>query len=716
MSKPEPKPPRRHRLVRLTIALLGGFVSLIGVLALTSSTASAQPSSDQTTCYTVLRPTAGAASFDLVEIADPHGDFAVTTVGPMPGGDTSIQSGAIRPGFGYYYIHPNTFQGYWLEADLGPAIAGAWRSAIYSNVDGLTFVGTDDAIASNDVLYVSIRSTGSPSDQIQAVDPASGAPLGDPMDIDLGEFLPADAYGQNDLTALAWEPGTNFIYAVAGNALASSLIRIDLTNGQSQLLTRLSGSPDLITGLSFDGDGRLLGSSDFDGVGRLVTVNTASGVLTELGTLPANVGMQSLACTNGRPLTQPPVSARETTCQAGKGIVRVDVTNDLEPATFQVTAIGRLTGFKKSKDLTLGAGESGFVGFSGRPDEAYRFEVRRDGELKWSLGGFTGLADGPDSLIGSSRPGATVHCGDDDVVIVANECVFGSGAVYISLRNSTAQPGTQQYRFRLWYETQVVDQPGMPFPGVSRAAFLAAGERVTFGVGGRSQDIGVLMEGRRFVSGGLLEDGIEAGSGAVLIDCQGEPNRFGTLTSCLEENGRLDFFVFNPADSPLQYRVSWIELLGPFRRVDYFTVPPGERMRATLTGRNDGVFRVSAGPTFLTEEPPPGETSPIDPPADIITELAVSCDPEPSVEVTLRTTCLSGAGRLDIGLGNVTDSQQTYTVEVMDGNLGPRTRTIAPGERAVVTYTGRSINRVLEVTVKRGDLLVFDRLAFAECY
>jgi len=709
MFPTRPEQTLRRHLLRATIGLLVGLVWLFGAVALTSSPASAQQSTEQVTCLTVMRFSGGEAPFQLVEMSGQFGALRVKTLFDIPNGETSLQGGALREAFGYYYVNPERFVGEVIAPQPDLDIVKQFRVDEYANTDGMTFVGTDDAIAANDVLYVAIRSPGPVNDQLQAVDPASGETLGRPIDIDVGSLGPAGSIGQNDLTAIAWDPGTDFIYAVAGRGEATSLVRIDL-NGGLQYVRSLEGTNGPITGLSFDGQGRLIGSSWDNGVGRLVVIERNSTGLREIGAFDVHEGMQSLSCTSDTPLAAP-ARAREPTCQNGKGIVRVDVTNGFGTVTYEVTAIGRLTGFTATKELTLGEGESGFVGFSGRPDEVYRFEVVRGGGATWSLGVLDGLVTGPPASVGSELPGATVHCGADDLVIVANECVNGTGAVYVSVRNSLPSP--QRYQLRMWYETAVLDRPGSQIP---KAMSLAVGERQTHGVGGRSQDIGVLVEGRRIppeATNGWT-DGIAAGSGTVLVDCQGEPNRFGALSSCLEQNGRLDMFVYNPTDGALQYVVQWLEIDGPFRRNDYYTIQPGERIRATLTGRNDGVFKVTVRPTRLTEDPPPGVSVPPDGPAEFTTELPVSCDPAPTVEVTLRTTCLSGAGRIDVGLGNVTPNEQTYNIEVMDGNLGPRSLTLAPAKRGVVTYTGRS-NSSIRVIVKRGDEVVYDRTTRPQC-
>lgn len=395
----------------------------------------------------------------------------------------------------------------------------------------------------------------------------------------------------------------------------------------------------------------------------------------------------------------PGLAIRSVDCAGVLGIVRVNVTNNYAQATtFDVTLFGQLTNYEATKSIAVAPGATEFVGFSGRPDSRYDVQLTQSGAALGSLIGFT-------SANGSVTPnGAVVHCGVDDVVIVANECADGAGTVYLSMRNDTAGP--LQLRGRVWYETQVIDdQADMNFGGIERSQTLAAGEQVIEVVSGRTQDIGILMAARQGAAGFSWLEGADAGAGAVLIDCSGEPSEVGVLVSCLDLNGRIDVFVRRPNTDPTQYRVTFN---GPnnFSAERLVDLSEDSSGRATVTGRLDG-----SHPITVEASVNGGAFAPI---AGVPAEVVVSCDNPPTIPVTIRNTCLSGNGRIDVVLGNTTAAEATFVVTVNSGGITPRTR-VVPGEaRSTVTFTGRP-DSTIPIIITQGGVEIYNQSTIVAC-
>lgn len=394
----------------------------------------------------------------------------------------------------------------------------------------------------------------------------------------------------------------------------------------------------------------------------------------------------------------PLVSVRPVDCVGGLGIVRVNVTNNYtSTTTFEVTLLGQLTDFSSTKTLTLAAGETNFIGFSGRQDSLYDVRVGLVGAPLVSLDGFANVG-------GDSVPnGAVVHCGDDDVVVVANVCVGNAGSVYLSVRNDTA--ADRQFRSRVWYETQVIDdQAESGFGGIERIRTVAAGEFAIETVSGRTQDIGVLMTARQGDVGFAWLAGDNAGTGAVLVDCQGETSEIGVLVSCLAFNGRIDLFLNRPTSDATTYRV---RVSGPNGFFTERTVDLIEESTAkvSITGRLDGTHPITVDKLV---------DGAFVPQVVVPSEVTVSCDEVPTIEVTVRSTCLSGNGRLDVVLGNTDAAASTFVVTVTSGGLTPRTRNVAGFTRSTVTYTGRPDGQI-PVQVTLDGVEVYNAPATVAC-
>lgn len=147
---------------------------------------------------------------------------------------------------------------------------------------------------------------------------------------------------------------------------------------------------------------------------------------------------------------------------------------------------------------------------------------------------------------------------------------------------------------------------------------------------------------------------------------------------CVAENGVVDAAITNTDPQAATFTLV----------VDKLTktanLEPGESGRLTISGRHDGLYDVKV---LQGDEVIENET------------IAIDCDP-PGAEISVKSACLAGMGRVDVLLDNPTEATQEYFV--MIGRLAERSSTVAPLGRSRVTVTGRPDGE-LAVVVKHGD-------------
>lgn len=223
-----------------------------------------------------------------------------------------------------------------------------------------------------------------------------------------------------------------------------------------------------------------------------------------------------------------------------------------------------------------------------------------------------------------------------------------------------------------------VDVTGLP----RRSRTIAPGEDFRFGFSGRPDGAYTIDVYR---NGELLD--------SQNFDVACDPQiPVAVEHSCLAQNGRVDVFLHNLGDATASYEVS-ITGLSVRRR----TLNRGDRMRVTFTGRPDGDYTVRvlrAGVEIHSEV------------------VTIDCDPDQDVPVLVETSCLASRGRVDVHLLNRGAGPATF--EVVVGILAPRTRTLAPGETARVSVTGRP-NGDLPVVVRRNGSVIYDQVSPIAC-
>lgn len=395
------------------------------------------------------------------------------------------------------------------------------------------------------------------------------------------------------------------------------------------------------------------------------------------------------------------LSAREAQCVDGRGLVRYDLTNDGSKKTsYAVTISGHLQAFTATKYVTLEPGVTTTVGFSGRFDGVYDVEVAAGSTPIASIAGW---AD-------RTPNGVVVHCGEDDVTLVSNTCRSASGMIFVSARNDAAE--TREYRMRLWYETQAVDNlVNTGFAGIERTVTLGPGERHVEAVSGRNQDVAVLVEGRSGAPGFVWTDGDLAGESTALVDCQGEPQEAAAAVSCLGGNGRIDVFLTRPDGMGTAMAVYDVRVQdnNTFDTTRSLELGVGDESTGsgtlTVTGRPDGNYTLDITRTVAGVAVP----IPLAMPA-----VTVACDDPPTVPAAVRITCLAGRGRIDVDVANTEPDAASFEIVVDSGNLTPRTIPVGGYRRARMTFTGRP-DGPTPISVERDGVSVLSTSVNVDC-
>lgn len=164
------------------------------------------------------------------------------------------------------------------------------------------------------------------------------------------------------------------------------------------------------------------------------------------------------------------------------------------------------------------------------------------------------------------------------------------------------------------------------------------------------------------------------------------------LSDCLAGNGRIRVSLQNSESTIGDFVVQFGPMAPRFR-----TLAPFVTDVVVITGRPDGDYPLTVtrnGAVVLS------------------TMVQVDCDPNPTVEVDITNSCLADNGRIDVMLGNIGQSTAVYSVEF--GDLGPRTRTLAPNGSTRVTITGRR-DGVYPLTVSRDGAAIASETITVAC-
>lgn len=158
---------------------------------------------------------------------------------------------------------------------------------------------------------------------------------------------------------------------------------------------------------------------------------------------------------------------------------------------------------------------------------------------------------------------------------------------------------------------------------------------------------------------------------------------------CFKDNGRFDITLTNPNGSIA--RVFEVELTGLPVRVR--TVASGQTKSLSFTGREDGKYRVEVRTGGRTIE---------------VYDATVACDPE----VAVKVDCLSGNGRIAVGVVNRTTGSAVYRVSVT--GLPPRARIVGEHESGRFMVTGRA-DKPYDVLVVRNGLEIYNDTVTVDC-
>lgn len=204
-----------------------------------------------------------------------------------------------------------------------------------------------------------------------------------------------------------------------------------------------------------------------------------------------------------------------------------------------------------------------------------------------------------------------------------------------------------------------------------------------------------LGEGHVLVSSNFRAPGTARMAGCGL-DYEATPSlQIDFASTCLSGNGRFDVAVENLGETPrtLQFEV---EQIAPRTKV----IDPGETRTFTVTGRIDGVNRVSVSEDVIGRQVQWFDAEPV-----------VACDP-PAPEVVVRTSCLADYGRIDVLITNEGPSA-VYTVRV--DQVVPKTAVVTNDTNARVSITGRPDGQRLVNVRRNGNDIVFDQFVTVLC-
>lgn len=248
-------------------------------------------------------------------------------------------------------------------------------------------------------------------------------------------------------------------------------------------------------------------------------------------------------------------------------------------------------------------------------------------------------------------------------VSVTQSCFFDNGRFDIELGNG----GTLPAAF-------VVTLSGLP----SRAHMVDGGAMSSERFTGRQDGSYQLT---------VTADGQTVFDQSYEVECDPEVE---IVTTCLQQNGRVDALIINRGASNATYTVKFGTLV---RAKD---IAASDNGRVTVTGRRDGVLPVTVDRNGV----------------EIFSGSAtVDCDP-PGPEVATRVSCLSGNGWIRVDLDNDTAMAQVYEVTV--GSLAGRSRTVAAKSTATVSVTGRA-DGDYPVIVERNGTEVFSSTVTVGC-
>jgi len=265
----------------------------------------------------------------------------------------------------------------------------------------------------------------------------------------------------------------------------------------------------------------------------------------------------------------------------------------------------------------------------------------------------------------------------EDQVTVVQSC-FGTpsrGRFDVSVTNNSTE--TRNYDVKL---TGLSPRPIEIAPADTKTVTFTARRDGTYSV---------MVTRRAEAQPFFIQDNLE-------VDCF-VPVPWVITSSCLAGRGRFDLWIENDTDSDALFEVTYSKGLNELTRVR--SIPAGEIMRETITGRQYGTWQVTV------ENLSNGER--------VFSDTAdVTCG-LPETEAVIRHSCMRSApagfrGRVDVDLWNNSSTiTRTYEVTVERANppfIGQqvRTATIAPDGRTKLTVTGRPnlshMVRVVDIT------------------
>lgn len=284
----------------------------------------------------------------------------------------------------------------------------------------------------------------------------------------------------------------------------------------------------------------------------------------------------------------------------------------------------------------------------------------------------TGLADGSysaviiDTVSGQTVATLqdTVDCDVTPTVTFAQRCIFNNGVLDFTITN----PNT--------FTTTVDLQIG----ALARTVTVPAGATEVVAISGRPDGtLGITATtDATFGNQVVLTD-------SATITCDPAIAQAIWSWSCLSGNGRVEVALTNGTAQSAVFTAT-IDGIVKTR-----TLGPDASGILAVSGRQDGpvLAIVERDGVQISNE-----------------TLTVDCDPD--VEIATSATCLAGNGRINVALTNVLNGPVNYQVTV--GQVGPRTKILAPQESGLISVTGRPDGPITITVVRNGSQLSTETL------
>lgn len=317
----------------------------------------------------------------------------------------------------------------------------------------------------------------------------------------------------------------------------------------------------------------------------------------------------------------------DASCLANRGRIDITITNVADvPTTFDIV-VGTLM-----RQITIEADGTGVVTVTGRPNGPLEISLAAPG---WT-----------------ATSGASIACDPVQTASLTGFCAGPVGSLAMQLSNPSANA--------ISYTVELLSDP--PLDREPDVVVVESLENA-------SVNFSNLPNGEYLAR--LTAPGIPVRTFPLRPQyCAAEAPDSAAIatTSCLAGRGRIDVWVRNSSESPLDTTMTVGTLAPRSASIETGRIRPA----TSVTGRLDGTYNVAVTAAGL----------------DYTTSVEIDCDGMANATMPeVLVSCLADRGRIDVILPNTTDADVLYRVEFP--GLAPRELTVSPPSTGRITITGR---------------------------